>query len=363
MEILSIVGARPQFVKVATIARAAEGRDGVVQKILHTGQHYDASMSGDFFKEMDIPRPDYHLEVNQRTHGGMTGQMMIEIERILQSERPDVVLLYGDTNSTLAGALAASKIHIPIGHVEAGLRSFNMKMPEEINRIGTDRLSNFLFCPTKNAVLQLKREGFTHPHYSIHELGDVMLDAVRHYERKAVFPNGIESNGKPILLVTVHRPSNTDHPLRLKKIVEELNQLSQEYQLVFPAHPRTQAKLLDFGLTLDFKPFAPLSYFEILGVLQMCTAVLTDSGGLQKEAFFMQKPCLTLRTETEWVELIEEGYNSLVNIEGESLIDAVDEMLNKKTLDFSQHLYGDGNAAGKILDVLLDAGPNVGSPN
>ena len=353
MRILSIVGARPQFVKVATIARAARSRADVEHLILHTGQHYDREMSESFFLEMDIPQPDLHLDVQARSHGAMTGRMLEEVERGIGNIRPDVVLVYGDTNSTLAGALAAVKIHIPVAHVEAGLRSFNKAMPEEINRISTDRVSQFLFCPTKNALMQLEREGFTHEFYNIHLTGDVMLDAVRHYQHRGIIPTGLQISEKPLLLCTIHRPSNTDDPHRLQAVHALLEELGSRFQIVFPMHPRLRTRWKDLGSNTNFEPIGPVSYFEMLGILQRAKFVLTDSGGLQKEAYFCHTPCLTLRKETEWVELVEGGFNMLVEPEIKEVEGAMKDFMERSPLNFDSDIYGNGKAAERILDILV----------
>jgi UDP-GlcNAc3NAcA epimerase len=320
--------------------------------ILHTGQHYDTEMSDRFFREMEIPKPDLHLEVKERTHGAMTGKMLQEVEKGILDLQPDLVMVYGDTNSTVAGALAAVKMHIPVAHVEAGLRSFNMRMPEEINRISTDRISSYLFCPTTEAVRQLKREGFAHEFYNIYHTGDVMLDAVHHYRQKAELPE-YSFNGKPVLLCTIHRPSNTDDPDRLERIVELLDGLAANYDVVFPMHPRLRSRWDAMKRTLD--PIAPVSYFQMLALLEKASIVLTDSGGLQKEAYFFGKPCLTLRKETEWVELVNGGFNVLVEPDLQRVEGAIDQLGRGTSLPFDQAIYGNGHAAEEILDILVDS--------
>lgn len=351
--IITIVGARPQFVKAATLSREFVRAD-IDEKIIHTGQHFDANMSEVFFTEMEIPQPAYQLDINGVGHGAMTGRMLEGIEKILLAEKPEGVLVFGDTNSTLAGALAAAKLHIPVIHVEAGLRSFNMQMPEEINRILTDRISSVLFCPTDAALKNLAAEGFDNLPVKIVKNGDVMQDAAIYYARKAS-EKATVLNLLPVkrfVLATVHRQENTDDPDHLKGIIEGLNAIHREVPVVLPLHPRTRNILQQSGLSVDFITIDPVGYFDMISLLQNCEMVVTDSGGVQKEAFFFGKFCITLREQTEWVELVEQGFNRLAGSNPLLLADAFDHFRNT-TADFSVNLYGGGKAAEKAVDFIL----------
>jgi UDP-GlcNAc3NAcA epimerase len=355
MKIVTIVGARPQFIKAAAVSRAVRAHGGSVQEVIvHTGQHFDANMSDVFFKEMDIPTPKYNLDVHGVNHGAMTGRMLEGIEKIIETEKPDWILVYGDTNSTLAGALAASKLHVKVAHVEAGLRSFNMRMPEEINRILTDRISNILFCPTQTAVNNLKNEGFEKFPVQIATTGDVMLDAAKFYEKNAAEKALVakEVTYPKFALSTIHRAENTDDMSRLKEIVFALNELHQKIPVVLPLHPRTTKKLADHGIKLDVHLLEPVGYFDMISLISRSSLILTDSGGLQKEAYFFEKPCVTFRDETEWVELVEVGANKVVGANKAKILEAAGQFLEKKP-SFSQNLYGDGKASEKIIATML----------
>lgn len=354
-KILTIVGARPQFVKAAALSRAIKAQGGLDEILVHTGQHFDPNMSQVFFDQMEIPQPDYNLEINSLGHGAMTGRMLESIEKVLVEESPDVVVVFGDTNSTLAGALAAKKLHIKLAHVEAGLRSFNMLMPEEINRILTDRISDYLFCPTKTAVENLVAEGFENFPSQILNVGDVMYDAALYYEPKADSESKIlESlnyDPRAYVLCTFHRQENTDNPENFKSIVSALNEINSQIKVLVPIHPRTSKLIKDAGLTPEFKMIDPVGYFDMIQLIKGAELILTDSGGLQKEAFFFNKYCITLREETEWVELVENGYNTLVGANENRIIEAfqsAQEITSRKLL------YGDGKASGKIIEALLN---------
>ena len=347
MKILTVIGARPQFVKAAVISRVVADTADLVEVIIHTGQHFDSNMSKVFFDQMGIPHPDYNLGINNLTHGAMTSKMLQGIEEICLNEKPDYLLVYGDTNSTLAGALAASKLHINIAHVEAGLRSFNRQMPEEINRILTDRISDMLFCPTSTAIENLNHEGVSNSKTFLS--GDVMLDAVLHYLPQAKAPE--TELPQKFILATIHRQENTDNVIRLLDIFRAMNDISAALPVVIPLHPRT-ANLIDKQKYSNIVFINPVGYFEMLYLLKNCKLVLTDSGGLQKEAFFMSKPCVTVRDQTEWVELINHGFNVLAGANYQKIRILTEQMLNKN-LDFFIDLYGKGKAGNKITARLI----------
>lgn len=357
-KILTVVGARPQFIKAATVSRIIReqgARLGVQEVIVHTGQHYDEAMSQVFFDQLDIPRPAYNLGYGGGRHGEMTGRMLAGIEQILLDERPDLVLVYGDTNSTLAGALAAVKLHIPIAHVEAGLRSFNMAMPEEINRILTDRIANLLFCPTSAAVRNLQAEGM---HKGVMQTGDVMFDASLYYrdvarrDSRILATLGLGEGG--YVLATCHRAENTDDPLRLAGIMAGLGTIAEQLPVVLPLHPRTRAVLHAQGL--DGRLGAvhvtePVAYLDMVRLEQSATAIVTDSGGVQKEAFFYGVPCITLRDETEWVETVEAGWNTLCGADA-TRIRLAWGALEQRARQADLQPYGRGDAAELVVQRL-----------
>ena len=357
MKILTVIGARPQFVKAAVVSREIKKHSGISEIIVHTGQHFDPSMSDIFFEEMDIPRPDYNLNIHGLSHGAMTGQMLEKLDEIIMAEKPDFVLVYGDTNSTLAGALSAAKLHCKVAHVEAGLRSFNMKMPEEINRILVDRISNILFCPTDTAIRNLKNEGFANFGIKIVKSGDVMLDAALYYakkiEGKASFLKQIGLEGEKYILATIHRAENTDSIERFSSIIKALNEISKFEKVLLPIHPRTKKIMEANGIKPRFDIIEPVGYFEMLELLQNCSAVMTDSGGVQKEAYFFKKQCITLRDETEWVELVENGFNTIVGSDFDKIVSAYKKLSGTKP-DFGNMLYGSGNAAAEIVANLIE---------
>lgn len=355
MKIVTVIGARPQFIKAAAVSRALRKKEYIREVIIHTGQHFDKNMSDIFFSEMSIPEPDYHLEINSLSHGAMTGRMIEGIENVILKEKPDMVMVYGDTNSTLAGALAAKKIHIRVAHVEAGLRSFNMNMPEEINRILTDRISDILFCPTNQALKNLDLEGFNHYNCLIQQVGDVMYDAALFYgamsAQRTDIMHRLGLTDLPFVLCSVHRQENTDDLLSLKSIVESLNEINQNTRVILPLHPRTQKILKNNNITLDFNPIEPVGYFEIVALLKHCKLVITDSGGMQKEAYFFNKYCITLRNETEWIELVDNGYNCLAGSNKTTILTHYKTFIDKPFIKGTS-LYGDGNAAEKIVSTL-----------
>jgi len=349
LKILSIIGARPQFIKAAPVSREISRREGINEVILHTGQHFDKNMSDVFFKQLDIPEPDYNLGINMLKHGAMTGRMMEKAEEIIEKEKPDWTLVYGDTNSTLAGSLAAKKLHIRTAHVEAGLRSFNMRMPEEINRIVTDRISDLLFCPTEKAVENLMNEGYDNMGINIVNCGDVMYDAALYYSgmsRKPAFEVPEE-----YILATMHREENITDPVRLKSVIDALNRISGEIQVIMPMHPGTRKVIENQKIKCSFEIIDPVGYLEMVYLLKNCKLVMTDSGGMQKEAYFFHKPCVTLRDETEWVELVENGYNIIAGSNKEKIYECYRTM-SGKTPDYSTNLYGTGKAAEIIVDEL-----------
>jgi UDP-GlcNAc3NAcA epimerase len=357
IKILTIVGARPQFVKAAAVSRELQKHSEIKEIIVHTGQHFDKNMSDIFFEEMEIPKPDYNLNINGLGHGAMTGQMLERIEEVILKEKPNFVMVYGDTNSTLAGAIAAKKIHVKLIHIEAGLRSFNMNMPEEINRILTDRISDLLFCPTDLSIQNLKNEGFENFKTQIIKNGDVMQDAANYYSKiSSSKSNIIEKLGlkdKKFILSTIHRAENTDDLEKLKSIFFALNQINQKISIICPLHPRTSNIIKKNNIATDIKIIEPIGYFDMIELLKNSILVMTDSGGVQKEAFFFEKPCITLREETEWLELVENGYNVLVGSNSKKIIDSVELMISKK-LDFSKDLYGKGKSCSTIADIILN---------
>jgi UDP-GlcNAc3NAcA epimerase len=364
MKIVTIVGARPQFVKAATLSRAigrrAPGRGGgaIEEMIVHTGQHYDANMSDVFFEELGIPKPAFHLGVGSGPHGAQTGRMLEEIEKILVEVQPDLALVYGDTNSTLAGALAAAKLHIPIAHVEAGLRSFNRRMPEEVNRVLTDHLSALLFCPTRESITNLEAEGVRS---GVRNVGDVMFDSVLHYRRQVdKAPRALQALGlrpKSYLLATVHRAENTDSEANLRAIFHAFGEICARYPVVVALHPRTRKFLETHAIAVrdGVRLLEPIPYLEMIELESHARLILTDSGGVQKEAFFAGTPCLTLRDETEWVETTECRANILCGSSLDRILAAFEQFEEGRVSpDFAAAPYGDGDAAGKIVDALLD---------
>lgn len=350
-KILTIVGARPQFIKAAAVSRVISGTAGCVEIIVHTGQHFDSNMSDVFFEELGIPEPQYNLGIGGGRHGQMTGRQLEAIEEVLLQEKPDWVLVYGDTNSTLAGALAAAKLHIPVAHVEAGLRSFNRKMPEEINRVLTDHASNLLFTPTESAQENLAREGIESD--KVIPVGDVMYDVALYYRDKALMPKGLIENGwvaQPFVLATVHRAENTDDEGRLMQILEGLGGCG--LPVILPLHPRTRGSIQARGLGIpeNILIIDPVGYLEMIWLEVNSSVIATDSGGVQKEAFFSGTPCVTLRDETEWVELVHLGVNVLVGADAGKISAAIK---SSKKFDGVESPYGDGHAAEKIVRALV----------
>lgn len=354
VSILTIVGARPQFIKAAAVSRAIAARHDVTETIVHTGQHYDANMSDVFFDELVIPRPGRHLGIGGGGHGAMTGRQLELLEGVLLETMPDWVLVYGDTNSTLAGALAAAKLHIPVAHVEAGLRSFNRRMPEEINRVVTDHVSTLLFAPTATARSHLLAEGIKPD--AIRLVGDVMYDAALFYRDRARMPEGFSELGLApggFVLATIHRAENTDDPDRLAAIFRGLAGSGQD--VVLPLHPRTRQALASLNIAIPdrIRVIPPVGYLEMVWLELNCGSIATDSGGVQKEAYFHGKPCVTMRDETEWVELVEAGWNTLVGADADAISAALSD---PRCPPGRAELYGDGTAAEQVLDHLVASG-------
>ncbi len=376
MKILTVIGARPQIIKAAALSRAINNgfSDRIEEKILHTGQHYDANMSAVFFDEMGIPRPHFNLNTGSGKHGVQTAKMIAGIEEVLENETFDAIVLYGDTNSTIAGAVAASKLHLPIVHIEAGLRSFNMAMPEEINRIVCDNLSTVLFAPTQTAVDNLRSEGFLSSKATfadgnrrhVFHSGDIMYDNSLYFARiadeKTDILRRLGLEDEKFVLATIHRDNNTDNPERLTAIAESLLEITERgYKIVLPLHPRTK-KLLPQNLSEDdyrkitsnpdILIIPPVSFFEIIVLERHASLIMTDSGGLQKEAYFFRKPCLILRPETEWVEIVEQHAGIITDADKELIVRSFDEYID--TEPQFPPLFGDGHSAEFMLDKTLD---------
>ena len=350
MKILTIIGARPQFIKAAAVSHVLRQKN--MEVMIHTGQHYDYLMSDVFFNELEIPKPDHNLQVGSAKHSGQTGEMLIRLEPIFEQEMPDFVLVYGDTNSTLAGALVASKLQIPVAHVEAGLRSFNREMPEEINRILTDHVSELLFCPSQQGADNLKLEGITN---GVHIVGDVMYDAILKYialaEKKSNIVRSLNLEKGNYLLATVHRAANVDDPKRLFDILETLSMIGET--VVFPSHPRTlkAIKSAEFSLGKNIKLIEPVGYLDMLWLEKNARMILTDSGGVQKEAYWMGVPCVTLRNETEWVETAQTGWNIVAGVDRAKILSAVRDFPAPAS---RPALFGNGDASQQIVQHLVN---------
>ena len=363
MRILTIIGARPQFIKAAAVSRVIRSHNDIKEIIVHTGQHFDANMSDVFFEQMDIPRPNHYLKIANLSHGAMTGRMLEGIEELIQQEKPDWVLVYGDTNSTLAGALAAAKLHLPIAHVEAGLRSHNPAMPEEINRVLTDRVSSLLLCPTETAVNNLEKEGF--PYKAIAKLrqqivnvGDVMFDAVLYYRERALKEVNLETfslEHQNYAICTIHRQENTDQAERIKSILSALQSIAKDLVVVLLLHPRTKAKISQYNLESFLENLYlldPVPYLEMQRLQMSAKVILTDSGGMQKEAYFHRVPCVTLRDETEWIETVEAGWNQLVGVDENAIVRTAKSAELTTTTQTS--LFGDGYAVEKVIKAIAN---------
>ena len=351
MKIATVIGARPQFIKASMVSREISKYDDIEEIIIHTGQHFDEKMSNIFFEEMEVPEPDYNLDIHSLPHGAMTGRQLEEIEKLLIKEKPDWVLVYGDTNSTLAGSLAAAKLQIPLAHVEAGLRSFNRNMPEEVNRVLTDHISDLLFTPTDAGFKNLRDEGIKQS--KIEKVGDVMYDAALHFgqmsEKKSTILDKYDLKSKNYILSTIHRQENTENPVRLKNIISALSEAP--FPVVMPLHPRTKKKLAENNITLNGQILSiePVGYIDMVMLEKNANKIATDSGGMQKEAFFYEIPCITIRDETEWVELVEMGVNKVVGASIERIHDA----FNISDIVFEKNaVYGTGNTSKQIVRKL-----------
>lgn len=349
MKVLTVIGARPQFVKAATVSNKLRNNNNS-EILVHTGQHYDNNMSDIFFEELGIPKPDYNLNIGSSNHGNQTGNMLISLEEIYLKEKPDMVLVYGDTNSTLAGALCASKLLIPIAHVEAGLRSFNKAMPEEQNRILTDHISDLLFTPTLTAVNNLKAENVIN---GVHNVGDVMYDAVNLFKERAkevsTITNKLDLAPNSYVLSTIHRAENTNSIERLTSIIEALSESNQK--IVLPLHPRTKKFIEQYNLKVgeNIKIIDPIGYLDMLSLEENCTKIVTDSGGIQKEAYFLNKPCITMRDETEWVETVNNGWNLIVGSDSKKIVDALQSFNPTGT---PAPAFGNGDSSSIIADII-----------
>jgi len=353
MKILTVVGARPQFIKAAVVSREIKKHNGMEEVMVHTGQHYDENMSEIFFTELEIPDPHYNLGLNDMDAPVMTGRMMEQLHGVVVKESPDWVLVYGDTNSTLAGALVAKQNRCKLGHVEAGLRSHNMSMLEELNRITVDRISDILFCPTDAAMINLRNEGYDHFKTRMILSGDVMYDAALYNSKLALERSKIleKIKEKDFILVTMHRSENVDHPDVLFNLVEALNEISKKHKIILPLHPRTRKRMQEFNLQFDFETLDPIGYLDMIRLLMDCKLVMTDGGGLQKEAYFFSKHCITMRERTEWTELVKHGYNVIAGTDKSQLLRSFEQMMKKQS-DFTHKLYGNGNAGQVIVDAL-----------
>lgn len=358
IHIMTIVGARPQFIKASAVSKAIATTPGIEEFLVHTGQHYDASMSDVFFDELGIPSPALHLGVGSGNHGAQTGAMLSAIELAIIDQKPDKILLYGDTNSTLAGALAASKLHIPVAHVEAGLRSFNRMMPEEINRVLTDHISEVLFAPTNSAVINLKNEGISGDH--VINCGDVMYDVALGMKKTAATHSNILGDigveQKNYIVATIHRAENTDDPERLRAIFDGLNRIGERLPIILPLHPRTRTRIDQFGIAPadTIHIIEPLGYLDMTALVSLARLIVTDSGGLQKEAFFHGVPCMTVRDETEWTELIVSGWNQLISpATADNIANEITKTLNSNLPSSPSSPYGDGNSSSIIVHQLL----------
>ena len=350
MKILTIIGTRPQFIKSATVSQKIKDSDKLIEVIIHTGQHFEREMSNIFFNEMNLSKPNYNLGINQMNHGLMTARMIEKIEPIIVNEDPQCILVYGDTNSTLAGSITAAKLNIPIFHIEAGLRSYNRSMPEEINRLITDHLSSLLFCPTKTAINNLAIEGINK---GVVLSGDVMYESFLKFSQQSGRNKVIkEKLDKNYILATIHRQENTDNQDRLTSIFSNLDVINETLKIVMPLHPRTNKKIKDYNIQTKIRILPPQGYLSMLSILINSQLVITDSGGLQKEAFFAKKKCITVRSETEWVELIDSKTNILTK--PKEIFKAFDKVNNNNNNEFDNEIFGDGKSSDLIVKSIMD---------
>jgi UDP-GlcNAc3NAcA epimerase len=354
-KIATIVGARPQFIKSAVVSRAIRNAGCFSEIMIHTGQHYDAKMSECFFEELGIPKPQYNLAVGSGMHGYQTGEMMKGIEPVLMKEKPSIVIVYGDTNTTLAGAIVAAKMHIPVAHIEAGLRSYNKKMPEEINRITTDHISAILFCPTTTAINNLRTEGIRH---GIYKSGDVMYDVAVQYGKRAENYRNIMTAAhiepSQYIVATIHRSENTDDRSRMEMIMEALNNIGSNMSVVMPLHPRTEKLIRSYGIDMQhIQTIGPVGFLEMMCLLKNAKIIVTDSGGLQKEGYFHRIPCVTIREQTEWIETIESGWNSLADMtSAQGIVGSIINAMNASIERSEIAEYGDGSASEQIVKII-----------
>lgn len=355
-KIVTVLGARPQFIKAALISKLFREIENINEVIINTGQHFDDNMSKNFINDLSLGTPNYNLNINNLNHGAMTGRMLEQIEKILLIEKTNLVIVYGDTNSTLAGALAAKKLHIKIAHIEAGLRSYNNKMPEEINRLITDRISDYLFCPSADAIDNLKKEGIDNNNCDVYNSGDVMYDTTKYFSTisKQFSKLNLNEFNNEFILCTIHRAENTENIKNLKNIIHAINTINNKIQVVLPLHPRTKKIIQNQNIAINVKLIEPVGYFDMIELLKQCQMVLTDSGGLQKEAYYHKKYCITLRDETEWHELIEIGANTLTGANNKIIINEVFNKSRKK-ITHEKNPYSIGNASEFIVNKLTQS--------
>ncbi len=351
MKAVTVIGTRPQFIKASVVSRELKKNKKIREIMVHTGQHFDKNMSDTFFDQLQLPKPDYRLNINSLSHGAMTGRMMQEIETILMREKPDIVIVYGDTNSTLAGALAAKKLHISVAHIESGLRSNDSRMPEEINRILTDRVSDILFCPTPRSIANLTDEGFYNFNCKVVLCGDVMREVSDLYSKFAIKPECITLK-EDFILCTIHREENTKNIDKLKCIVNALNTLTKTTKIVMPVHPNTKKILKTNNIKIDFELIDPVNYFEMVYLLKNCRFVITDSGGLQKESFFYNKKCLVLRDTTEWTELVEIKSSFLVGSDYDSILSHA-ASINSSSAYNNHKVFAEQKISSQIVETLI----------
>lgn len=359
LETLTVVGARPEFVQTAPLAREISVRRGITGGLIHTGQHYDHEMSKLFFAQLGLPEPLYHLGVGSGSHGVQTGAMLAALDRVYLAERPDVVITHGDTNSTMAAALSAAKLGIPVAHVEAGLRSWNREMPEELNRVVTDHLATMLYCPGETAAANLRNEGIT---TGVAIVGDLMQDSLHWTMRSVDVPKTLAHHGVAsgeYFLATIHRAENTDDGERLRSILAGLGRVAKMHPVILPAHPRTRPRIYDIGIPEGIRVIDPVGHAEAMALVSDAAAVLTDSGGLQKEVYWLETPCVTVREQTEWVETVAAGWNRLVAADEEAIEQAT--LLALSDRPAHPELYGDGHTAPRIVDHLLAGGMRKGT--